>query len=462
MKRIVIVLCGLLVAGSVFSATNVLKDSDQNKDFSYVTLTNNTDKNMQVETTLITTDTSFTRDKDWGATIETLKPYESKEVLWFSRDPDVKAGQEYQFNVSAKLEDNFLIPTTFTFNEVGKSPHGSLLNIDLTLPYEIKKPILTQDGLEKFNGQFWGDEYSIYARSWLPDDSNYRHFHLVIDKHQENSFDTQSNQKISVLTYNTQLMPFYAEVVDDLNQPKIRVEDIPAKISQFDVVILEELFDHDLRSTMTKRMQPQYPYHTKVVDGGNAKVLTGGVMIFSKWPIVLEKQVVYKASASGDSLAAKGAIYAEINKEGKIYHIFGTHLQAGGDDSEKQARQKQIVELNNFIASLNIPATDPVLIGGDFNVNQFGGDINMLLNTLNVTLFDNIGYKYSFDGNIDTMAVSKNHSRLDYVFYHALHAEPKVVLNKVFIIRDLDNEKMWPKFDLSDHFTTAGYFDFSS
>lgn len=425
---------------------------------SYVTLTNNTPENLFIKTSLATSDHSFQQANSWGGMEGFLAPYETKQVLWFSRNKDIHADQSYQFKVIATRE-NQEEPLLFNFDETGKV-HGSDLRVSLTFP-EKQWMLLDQTGMQIFNEKLWGINQTFYARTWLPSNKQFNQYHFVINQSEGTPFDMLDKQKISILTYNVQLMPFYANVVDDLNQPSVRAKDLPAKIANYDVVILEELFDHDLRDKVKEGMKPYYPYHTKSIDDGSiAKVWTGGVLIFSKWPIINEKQIVYQASAHEDNLAAKGAVYAAINKSGKIYHVIGTHLQAGSDDEEKKAKHKQLEELVNFVDTLNIPKTDPLLLGGDFNINQFGNDIDELLSMLRVRLFDNVGYRYSYDGTINTMAVSKNKSRLDYVFYSNLHAIPLVATNKVFILRDLDNEKMWPKFDMSDHFPTASYFEF--
>ena len=136
-------------------------------------------------------------------------------------------------------------------------------------------------------------------------------------------------------------------------------------------------------------------------------------------------------------------------------------MQAGGGDG-LSARIEQMQELADFIHNLNIPEDEPLLMGGDFNTGNSSDSISTLLSTLQVSLPNNTGYPYSSDSNINTMSTGSGHTRIDYVFYNNLHAVPKTTFNKVFILRDLENEKMWPKFDLSDHFPVASYFDFSA
>ncbi|SRR5579885_481791 len=428
--------------------------------YSYVLVTNNTSDNITVQTTLETDDTEFAQGKDWEGGSATLQPYETRQILWFSRNADIKTDKHYRFIVNAAGGNGTNEHVRIQFDEKGKQVFGSEVKVELALPGQQSKSILDNKGLEQFPARMWGGEYRIYARNWLPAGHVFNNYQFVVDKPDQTRMDDASNQSLSLLTYNTQLMPFYAGAVDDLNQPGIRAADIPAKIAQYDVVIMEELFDRDLRNSMIQSMSKNYPYHTNVVGQDGSKILTGGTMIFSKWPIQSENQIVYQAGSGLDALASKGAVYARIDKNNKIYHVIGTHLQAGDPAENANVRAKQLQELALFIDTLSIPAAEPLLLGGDFNINQFDKELENLQGILNVSLIENTGYTYSDDGMVNTMSVSKNRGRIDYLFYSNLHSKPGKAFNRVFILRDLENEKMWSKFDLSDHFPVAGLFDF--
>ena len=93
-------------------------------------------------------------------------------------------------------------------------------------------------------------------------------------------------------------------------------------------------------------------------------------------------------------------------------------------------------------------------------MNQFTNEFTTLLSTLNAIAPKNIGYQYSFDTDINTMAVGDEHARIDYVLYDKTHQAPLSSMNKVFILRDFSNPKMWQAFDLSDHFPVSSTFTF--
>lgn len=424
-------------------------------------LTNNTPEKMDVKVKLTTKDSNFTKGKDWDESSITLLPYESKPVLWFRRNLHVKHNVVYRFDVTANHPSYPGKEIVLTFVMIGQRI-GSTVTADVTCPDKIPKQLYQRTGLEHFSESLWGCRYDIYARSWLDLNRLFDSYHFVISKPQKIFFDTANLKQISVLTYNVQLLPFYGSVSANLNHPKVRAVDIPKKIKQYDVVIFEELYEKSLRESIIRGMFDNYPYYTNVVGNHTSKILTGGVIIFSKWPILKQDQMVYKDGNGTDALSAKGAAYAEINKNGKIYHIFGTHLQSASESVDIYIRQKQLKELADFINQEGIPADQPALIGGDFNVDEFSEEIPNLTSILSVVTVDNIGYGYSYDPWINTMniGVHRDRSRLDYVFFSRFHEQPRIALNKVFVLRELEDETMWPKFDLSDHFPTVGYFDF--
>jgi endonuclease/exonuclease/phosphatase family metal-dependent hydrolase len=267
-----------------------------------------------------------------------------------------------------------------------------------------------------------------------------------------------SQEHIRIITYNTQMMPSVAGAVDHLNQPKVRVKDIPVTVQNADVVVMQELFDPGLRETMLETMIREYPYNTLVVGDDSSKMLTGGVMIFSRWPIETEDQIVFKAGSGMDALAAKGVSYARINKNGFIFHVFGTHLQSGTDDAK--TREQQLEEMRNFMLAKNIPVTQPVFLAGDFNIIEGSNEESELNSLLNVQDVENIGYPYSVDALTNGMSTSNDRAKIDYIFAQKDHRQPVLAYANVWVNRALSDEKMWPQFELSDHYPVTGDFYF--
>ena len=136
---------------------------------------------------------------------------------------------------------------------------------------------------------------------------------------------------------------------------------IPQHVHGYDAIIISEAFYNSARTTLQGGLSLEYPYITAVVDNGIFND-DGGVFIASRFPIDTSAQIVYNDCNGSDCLAAKGVMYARINKLGKIYHLFGTHTQAWNTASDVATRILQFEQLNNFIQSLNIPSDEAVIL----------------------------------------------------------------------------------------------------
>jgi len=191
---------------------------------------------------------------------------------------------------------------------------------------------------------------------------------------------------ITVMGYNIMMLP---SIAGDWDQNQ-RADHLPGALRTLatlpDVIGYSEVLD-DYSYAVISDME-EYPYTTPVVgqvcsNGGwdsisgpcsnTIGIVRGGMMISSMHPIEEQHALIFTATTAGsaDAFANKGAVYAKIDIEGYKYHIVDTHLQAthdGGDDDEHLVRTDQLKEITSWIDSLNIPANEPVIMTGDFNV----------------------------------------------------------------------------------------------
>lgn len=153
-----------------------------------------------------------------------------------------------------------------------------------------------------------------------------------------------------------------------------RMEHLPAvlrtTIPDLDVVVVQEAFNTDV---VTYGLCVQGLVHQTpvITDPTINSVENGGVLIASRWPITRRAQHVFRdACAGADCLAAKGVVYARVEKGSSRtpFHVFGTHLQA--DAEYHQIRLKQAAQMQEFASKQNIPKDEPVLFAGDFNVDH--------------------------------------------------------------------------------------------
>ncbi|WP_406276326.1 sphingomyelin phosphodiesterase [Streptomyces sp. NBC_00191] len=256
---------------------------------------------------------------------------------------------------------------------------------------------------------------------------------------------------LKVLTYNTFL--FSKTLYPNWGQDH-RAAAIPATsfFQGKDVVVVQEAFDNSSSDALKQKAAAQYPYQTPVMGrskdgwdatGGSYSATTpedGGVTILSKWPIVRKEQYVYKDACGADWWSNKGFVYVVLNVNGTKVHVVGTHAQStdpGCDAGEAaQMRSLQFRAIDAFLDGKNIPASEQVLVAGDFNVDSRTPEYNTMLADAGLTGADTrTGHPYSFDTEQNSIANYRYpddpREDLDYVLHRAGHVKPAGWTNEV-------------------------------
>lgn len=263
---------------------------------------------------------------------------------------------------------------------------------------------------------------------------------------------------MNVMYYNVQMITFG---VSGMPQASERGALLPAQISEFqDVVSFSEAFDDGPREDdLIPAMEAAgFPFYTTILNApGLIPIPTnGGVIIFSRWPIEVEDEIDFAecGQAAQDCLANKGVKYARVNKMGKLYHIFGTHMDAGSNADDIFARRTQMAEIRDFIADLNIPEGEPVIIGGDFNTEPTGSDMDYqaFLDTMSPIIPEHIGF-YESNFNDDFGKI------IDHAWGDRTHLVPTAITNEVITIRSLD-PVLWEISEFSDHRCILGRYTY--
>ncbi|MGI5404106.1 sphingomyelin phosphodiesterase [Streptomyces sp. CA-135486] len=219
-----------------------------------------------------------------------------------------------------------------------------------------------------------------------------------------------------------------------------------------DVVVVQEAFDNSSSDALKQKAAGQYPYQTPVMGrskdgwdatGGSYSATTpedGGVALLSKWPILRKEQYVYKDACGADWWSNKGFVYAVLNVNGAKAHIVGTHAQSTdpgcGAGEAAQMRSRQFKAIDAFLDAKNIPASEQVLVAGDFNVDSRTPEYaTMLADAGLVGAGARTGHPYSFDTKENSIASyrypSDPREDLDYVLHRAGHAKPAGWTNEV-------------------------------
>ncbi len=279
----------------------------------------------------------------------------------------------------------------------------------------------------------------------------------------KNSFD--------VLAYNVYLRPrAFSKNGQDI---RVRQDMIPKAIGRnYDAIIFSEAFDNTARADLISNMKKVgYKYATPVVGKNRKNLTNGGVMIMSRYPIEKFKKKRFESVCVGsDCQIDKGWVYARIDKNGRKYHVIGTHTQVSPEVQNAKVRNKQFDLIVQFIKDRNIPKSEAVIIGGDLNVDKLkyptqykemlrrlhAGQPRIISKRGNYT-----GSTATFDPKLNNLADRKSdRAYLNYVLYSKDHAVPLSSFNMPV---PMQAPQLWREYAhesynnaISDHFPVHG------
>jgi len=419
---------------------------------------NNTDIRFSVQTRQHGTGLST---RNWGQATSVIEPGRRVQVLWFNRDEGITNGREFFFDTTLGSWAGPLV--------LKQRLRGSLINSHMWQSLSVPG---TNHG--------WSDDRSLHeARVAVAGRQvriRYRALPAGTDDDIEYIVDASDppipgatrgteNIAVNVLAYNIYMRPtgFFP------NGQRTRVRLLPGRLHGYDAIIFSEAFDDDIRQALRDGLRREYPHQTRVVGRDRGIEQDGGVLLVSKWPIVTEDQLRFGDTCSGsDCKADKGAIYAALDVRGLRVHVFGSHTQADPGAREQRIRRRQFEMIADFIRRKNIPAREPVLIGGDLNVDRLRSpaEFDEMLRILDAALPTPMGHPFTYDPSTNALARigGGRPEYLDYVLFQKSHLTPPISRNEVRMLRshqgwseDADLPSLW---DLSDHYPVLGHFQF--
>ncbi len=420
---------------------------------SYVYFQNNSSLEFSVNS-IQTGPHTMESDEWWGMNNETIIPWQlNTNVLWTNRDAGIHNGTDFFLTTTLKSGlDSINLKLRLNGNFIGSDIWHSADGPGFSNPWYDDRDFHEETFM--LNGKLVTLKYTAYFTGGYDD------YLFVLQEHEpfpNLATDLTDANVLNILTYNIYMLTPPISLTDQ----STRATYLHKAVQGYDAIIINEAFDNAARSILTDSLSLEYPYLTPVVDEAGSTE-DGGVLIYSRWPILYNESIVYTDCDGSDCLAAKGAMYAQIDKLGRTYHIFGTHLQAFADPQNIVTRQSQLTQLKAFVDSKNIPSTEAVILGGDFNVEKIANASNeydIMLNILNAEEPDYLGYPLTYDYLVSSYVSPTSQEYLDYVFYAKDYLVPTIQTNEPLIYRSIEDE-MWDIFDLSDHLAVRGRFEF--
>ena len=418
---------------------------------SYIFVTNTTANTANVAVNQYG-DRTLEEGDEWAQEATQILPYETKRVLRFNRYWGVKRNKRYYFDTN--ISDG---QSTVTLRQQMKGTWTGSIIKHGALGADFNSPRYSDRNIHTFNTNY-GNRSSVNSfRAEFT--GGYDDFYYTIHNNTEQESIAGANG-LKVLSYNIWALPVIASNIE------ARLDTLPGHLKGYDAILLQEVFAGS-RADFLNAMAAEYPYQTEILDAPGFNIHDGGVLIVSRWPIVKETHFPYPDCTGTDCFAEKGIVYAQIIKQGQAYHLTSTHTASFDTAAARNLRQEQFQQIRALVDNENIPVSDGVLMGGDFNVNKlkFPGDHANMLANLNGTEPQNTGYtKSTFDPDVNSNAGNSlsggsTVEYLDYVVYSNNHKIPQTSVNEVKVLRSVDSD-IWGIWDLSDHFPVLGEFKY--
>ncbi len=312
-----------------------------------------------------------------------------------------------------------------------------------------------------------------------------------------------SDEVLSVLAFNVYLLPSHVRNIPVFGErfalgQEERAARIPPFLAPYDVVILSEAYDDAARGLLLEGLRANGFLHATSILGSACRAADrcekgktyeqplasdeaerggegdtwfgedGGVLIASKYPITAASELIYSDCVGADCNAAKGFVYARVEKGRARYHVIGTHAQFGWGSDQREAKRAQFRAILHFIENRSgIPRSEPIIIGGDFNMlrHEFGDLLRD--DTLGAVAPVFLGYRYTRESRNDW--ARRGNGYVDYVLAKNAWRAPRYSSNCPVVFRtryDFEDRALLSVVrgedycDLSDHYAVWGYFDF--
>jgi sphingomyelin phosphodiesterase len=392
----------------------------------------------------------------WQRGAAVIAPGRRELVVRFNRDSGITAGQTFFFTTTLIKDGG---PPLLLRQQLRGSTVGSHLWQSLAGP-GFADP--------------WYEDRGTHAATWITGATAFRVLYRAYFTGTDDDveyilqyaypIEPSDAGTLNVLAYNIYMRPTFLFK----NGQSIRARLLPPQLKGYDAIVFSEAFDDDARRDLLKALRADYPFATRILGRDGIVSQDGGVIIVSRWPIVAEDERRFGGVCAGtDCGADKGVVYAKIDKQGRPYHVFGSHTQAWPTAEGQAIRARQFGLIKAFIDSKKIPPDEPVLIAGDLNVDRvrYPAELDRMLRTLGAELPRIVGYGATNDPWTNTLAEQGRPAEyLDYVLWSKAHRRPADALNEARILRAAEEWKeygwefaMW---DLSDHYPVRGRFRF--
>lgn len=170
------------------------------------------------------------------------------------------------------------------------------------------------------------------------------------------------SEELRILSWNIFMLPLSLfPKSGQLERAEAIVEQL--KNSAYDVVVFQEAFEKKARQILREGLSETFPFQAGPGENGFLK-FNSGVWILSKFEFSLIESIRFNTCRVADCMSKKGAILVELAKNGKLFQIVGTHLQA---ENFPEVRKQQFIDIYQKLLKPFEKENVPQFIAGDLN-----------------------------------------------------------------------------------------------
>lgn len=170
----------------------------------------------------------------------------------------------------------------------------------------------------------------------------------------------------NAVTYNVAGLP---EIIS-MSHPKTNIPIIGEKLNAYPLALLQEDFWYS--DKLIQKSKHEFKAGSSLI--GN---VGDGLTLLSQYPILNHEKISWEKcsgyfSHAADCLTPKGFSLTGIEiQHGIFLHVYNVHFDAGRFDADVTARRAQVEQLIAYVKTHS--AKNPIIIGGDFNMEVASG-----------------------------------------------------------------------------------------
>jgi endonuclease/exonuclease/phosphatase family metal-dependent hydrolase len=262
-------------------------------------------------------------------------------------------------------------------------------------------------------------------------------------------------QRIKVLSWNIYMLPGFLSI--GTAERSLAIGSMLSS-GEYDVIVFQEAFHAAARKKIRDQLKHVYRYEAGPANASRFSLRTNsGLWIWSKHPIVMQQEIMFRTRYGVDAMSRKGGLLIELDVRGCRVQVVATHLQNAGRGALKQM---QCEELFARLLAREQREGVPQIICGDFNVDRHHAPdaYQGMLASLDVNDGELAAESFSYDRITNDLNVEPGDQRelIDFIF---IRENTSIVTRLTYAVKRFRFKWHTKHEDLSDHYALESEID---